>query len=76
MADLQNPLNAHLFLLIQNSNIYGAFRTYNTISTPPLNFTCQATCQFKNTEKLSLISLLPLSGQSYWKRKYNDCQKI
>ena len=74
MADLQNPLYAHLFLLIQNSHIYGAFRTYNTIPSPPYKFTCQATCQFKNTEKLSLISLLPLFGQSYWKRKLNDRQ--
>ncbi len=67
MADLQNPLYAHLFLLIQNSNIYGVFKTYNTISSPWLKFTCQATCQFKNTEKLSLISLPPFFGQSYWK---------
>ncbi len=60
MADLQTPPDVHLFLLIQTSNVYKAFGIHHTLFSRPLSFSCQATCQSKNTEKLSLISLLLL----------------
>lgn len=64
MSDLQNPSYAHLFSLIQNSPVYTAFTTHQTLLNRLLNLTSQATCQSKNTDKLSLISLLPLFSSS------------
>ena len=57
MADLQNSPDVHLLLLIQTSSVYKAFGMHHTLFSLPLIFYCQATCQSKNTEKLSLISL-------------------
>ena len=78
MTDLQNPSYAHLFLLIQKSPVYKAFTTHHTLLNRLVNLTCQATCQSKNTDKLSLIGLLPVFSSSYWKCKWewNDLQRI